>query len=202
MLHRFLNSENVLVCMVNETSIQGGFFTDLFANSFLTNLIVALIILLVGFIVGKLLGRVVGRVLHEIEVNSIVKKASGVNLKIESFASSFVSYFIYFVAILMALDQLNVKTIVLYFISVAVLVVIALSFLLGLKDFVPNLFSGFFIYRNKLVEEGDVIEVSGIKGKVVQVTLFETKIKTKKGDLIFIPNSSLVKSKFVKKKSR
>jgi small-conductance mechanosensitive channel len=43
-----------------------------------------------------------------------------------------------------------------------------------------------------------VIKVKGMKGRVVEITFLETKIETTKKDMIFIPNSVLIKTEIVK----
>lgn len=172
---------------------------SIFENQFLTNIVIAIIILLIGFIIGKLLGKLVSRVLHEIETDKIAKKA-GTKIKLEKSIGSLTAYLIYFIAILMALDQLGIKTIVLYILAIAVLAVLVLSVLLGIKDFIPNMFAGFFIYRKDLVKKGDKIKVHGVQGKVEKISLIETTVRTKNGDTVLIPNSTLTKEEIVKLK--
>ena len=48
--------------------------------------------------------------------------------------------------------------------------------------------------NNKKFKVGQVIKVKGMQGKIIQITLLETKIETKTGDIIFIPNSVLNKT--------
>ena len=163
-------------------------------------LLVAFIILLIGSIIGKLVGKLTERILHEIEIDNILKKASGMNVKVEKLIAGFVTYFIYFITIIMVLNQLNVTTTVLQMLSAAVIIIIIVSVILAIKDFVPNAFAGFYIYRRKLIREGDNIKVKGIIGEVVHINLVETKLETKDGDTVYIPNSAITKTEITKMK--
>ena len=195
--------------MANETllTLENSYiYVRQMLSGLLTNMIVAIVILLVGFIIGKILGRLTQKILHEVEVNRILKKATSVKVNLESIVAHFVTYFIYFIAIIMALNQLGLTTTILYIISIAIIALIVLSVFLGIKDFFPNMIAGFFIYSKRFVERGDVIEVKGITGKVERISLVETTLKTKNGDLIYIPNSMFTKEQFkkvmVRKRSR
>ncbi len=173
------------------------YLKNLFANLYL-EVLAAVIILLVGFILAKLFGRVVQRVLHELEVDKILKTATRIEVKFESWVGTFVTYFVYFITIIMALNQLHITTTVLQMLSAAVIIIFIISVILAIKDFVPNTFAGFYIYRNKFIEEGETIRVKGIEGKIIHINLVETKIETKDGDVVYIPNSVLTKTEVIK----
>jgi small conductance mechanosensitive channel len=87
-------------------------------------------------------------------------------------------------------------------ISGAILIIIIISILLSIKDFMPNMFSGLFIHRKRFINVGDVIKVENTEGKVVHINLVETKIETNKGDIIYFPNSLLTKNKVIKLKKK
>jgi small-conductance mechanosensitive channel len=167
----------------------------------LFNITSALVVLLIGFVVGKLIGRIFTTLLHEFELNKILKSA-GIKRPLEGMLGSLVSYLIYFVAIIMALNQLQIVSVVLYIILITVIVVLVISFLLSIKDFLPNFFAGLFIYRHGLIKEGDNIKILDTKGKVVQISLTETRLETKEKDIVFIPNSMLTKNTVIKLKSK
>ena len=165
-------------------------------------LLVAFIILLTGAIIGKLLGKLTNRILHEIELDNILKKATGKELKFEKFISSFAMYLVYFITIIMVLNQLNVTTTVLQMILAAVIIIIIISVILAIKDFVPNAFAGLYIYRRGLIKEGETINLNGIVGKVAHINLVETKLETKEGDLVYVPNSTITKKGVMKVKGK
>ncbi|MDD5087025.1 MAG: mechanosensitive ion channel [Candidatus Nanoarchaeia archaeon] len=167
-----------------------------------TKIVVAVIIILIGLVVGKILGKVVKNLLHSIEFNSIMKKATGIKISLEEGISFFVSYFIYFLFIVMALNQLGLTTVVLHMISGAILIIIIISIFLSIKDFMPNMFSGIFIHKKKFINVGDTIKVDNTEGKVIHINLVETKIETKRGDIIYLPNSLLTRNKVVKIRKR
>jgi small conductance mechanosensitive channel len=184
--------------MAQETLSKAfGYFDSLFAG-FYSRILVAVIILLVGFVLAKLIGKVTGRILRELEVNVILKKATRIDVGLEHILSQFMVYFVYFITITMALNHLQVTTTVLQMISAAIIIIIIISVVLAIKDFIPNTFAGFYIYRNKFVKQGEIIRVKGIEGKVVHVNLVETKIETKEGDVVYIPNSALTKTEVIK----
>ena len=54
--------------------------------------------------------------------------------------------------------------------------------------------------RRELIKEGKQVKINGVSGKVVKLSLLDTRIKTKKGDLIYMPNSVVLKSKITQKK--
>ena len=171
-------------------------------SSVFTKLVVAVIIVLIGLVLGKILGKFVQKALHEIELNKIIKKAAGIKASVEEIISTSLSYFIYFIFIVMALNQLGITTVVLHMISGVILIIIIISILLSIKDFMPNMFAGLFIHQKRFIKEGDILKVDNTEGKVVHINLVETKIETKHGDIIYIPNSLLTKKTVVKLKKK
>tara|TARA_Y100000310_G_scaffold95944_1_gene93716 strand:+ start:529 stop:1107 length:579 start_codon:yes stop_codon:yes gene_type:complete len=167
-------------------------------SGFVSKLLIALIILFIGFVIGRLVGRLISRVLHEFELNKVLKKTTTMGLKLEEIISKLVTYLIYFLAIIWALETLSLAPVILYIISGAVLIIIILSILLSIKDFVPNFIAGLTIQKKRSLKPGDHIKVKDMEGEVVKVNMVEVSINNKHGDVIYIPNSMLLKSEFVK----
>jgi small-conductance mechanosensitive channel len=167
-------------------------------SGLMTNLIIAVIIILIGFIVGRVLGKLTQKVLHELELDRILRETADIKLSIEKALARFITYFAYFLAIIIALNQIGLTTTVLHMISAAVLVIVVISIILGIKDFIPNFLAGMHINRKDMIKVGDRIRVKGTEGKVISMDLTETKIQTQKGDTIFIPNSLFIKEEMVK----
>lgn len=166
--------------------------------------IVAIVLLLVGFIIGRICGRLMYKFLHGFEINDNFTKLAGVRMKIEEIAETFTTYFIYFVTVVIVLQQMGIVTTVLHMIAAGVIILIILSTFLGVKDFIPNAIAGFYIQRKKKFLVGQTIKVKGMSGKIDKITLLETRLKTKSGDVILIPNSILHKTEitYVMKKKK
>ncbi|MFH1398924.1 MAG: mechanosensitive ion channel domain-containing protein [Candidatus Woesearchaeota archaeon] len=171
--------------------------SDFFSKVY-SRFVVAIIVLLIGIIVGRLVGKILQKILAEFEVDKVVKKTTHIRVSVEEIITGFVTYFIYFVAIIMSLDQLGVTTTVLHIVSLGIIVIVIASILLGVRDILPNVVSGFFIFQKRFIKKGDKIKVGEVEGVVVEVNLVETRIKTKKGDIIYVPNSLLMKQEVVK----
>ncbi|MBW2968432.1 mechanosensitive ion channel family protein [Candidatus Woesearchaeota archaeon] len=156
--------------------------------------IVAIVMLLLGFIIGKILGRLVYKFLHSFDLNDNFTKLTRVTLKIEEIAETFTTYFIYFVTIVLVLQQIGLVSTILHMIAAGIIILIILSTFLGIKDFIPNAIAGFLIQGRKAFKVGQKIKVKGMTGVIIEINLLETKIETKNGDIIFIPNSVLSKT--------
>jgi len=163
------------------------------------NIITAIIILLIGFIIAKLIGRLIQRVLHEAELDHLLKKA-GAKASFELALAHIAEYFVYFLTIIFALNQLGITTFVLYILAIAAIAVLVISVFLGMRDFIPNFMAGWYIYRKDLIKEKQNVKINGVSGRVVKLSILDTRIKTRKGDLIYMPNSVVLKSKIVRKK--
>jgi len=73
--------------------------------------------------------------------------------------------------------------------TVATLGVIAMIFLFTIKDiWLSNLFAGLSLIGDKLINIGSEVEVAGKRGKIVEMTLTVTKVKTAGGDFVIVPN--------------
>ncbi|MAG45598.1 MAG: hypothetical protein CMH63_02380 [Nanoarchaeota archaeon] len=171
---------------------------DMIVRGNLSKLIVAIVVILIGFLIGRFLGNLTKKVLKELNTNKILKENLGINLPIEQFLSGLVYYLILFVAVVMALNQLGLSTIILYIILVIVLVIVVGLVVLAFKDFIPNVFASFWIHQKNILKEGDKIEIKDVKGVVEEITLTEVKIKTKDNEVVLIPNSLLFKEKIKK----
>lgn len=70
------------------------------------------------------------------------------------------------------------------------------TFIIGfaLKDIGENFLSGIVMAFKRPFRIGDLIEISGFKGKVTSMSLRETLIKTLDGKEVFIPNGMIAKN--------
>jgi len=176
------------------------FLGEGYTPGFFVNLVAAVVILLIGIVAAGILSKLVKRVLHELEVDKILKNQAGVRIPLEDVLSSIVKYLVYSVAVVMALTQLGLNTIVLYILLFVMLFMLFAFIVLAFKDFIPNFSAGFFIHQKGMIKKGDYIIVNGAEGRVVNVSLIETEIETNKKDRIFIPNSILTKNRVIKKR--
>lgn len=168
-------------------------------GDYLARIVIAVIIILIGFMIGKIVRKVIQRFLHEAELDKLMKKLDFKG-SVEEFLSRTLEYLVYFIAVIIAIDKLGLTITILYIISGAVLLFLIVAFFLGIKDFLPNLIAGIVLMKNNKVKKGQKIKVGSVEGKVINIDFIETKIKTKKGDIIYLPNSLLYKQNVIIKK--
>ncbi|MBT7903214.1 mechanosensitive ion channel family protein [Candidatus Woesearchaeota archaeon] len=169
---------------------------------FLGKFVVAIIILLIGFVFGRFLGKLVYKFLHSFELNRLLNKLGGMRVEAEELAEAFTTYFVYFVTVVIVLQQIGLATTILNMIAGAIILIIILSTFLGVKDFIPNAIAGVVIQSKQLIKPDEIIKVKGMKGKVSHISLVETKLETEEGDVIFIPNSVLTRTSIIKVKKK
>jgi small-conductance mechanosensitive channel len=99
----------------------------------------------------------------------------------------------------MALESVGLTPFVLNTISAVLIIIIAISVILAVKDFIPNFIGGYTFRRKRLFKKGEKIRIGEIEGKIKKINLIDTYIVTSKNDLIIIPNSLFIKSIVQKK---
>ncbi len=175
-------------------------FSDISATGLTVRFAATLVLMLFGIIAGMIAGKAVRRVLHSFELDSVLA-SSGLKFPLEEFISSIVKYIVYFMGVILALNQLGLATAILEILLGVIVVLLVAFIILAFKDFIPNITAGFFMHRKGAIKVGDTIQVNEITGKVIEFDLVETKLKLKSGNMILMPNSFLAKSIIVKKKA-
>ncbi|HIH11840.1 TPA: mechanosensitive ion channel [Candidatus Woesearchaeota archaeon] len=157
------------------------------------------VILLIGFTVGILLRKLGERLLHEIGLNAILIKI-GINSNAEKVIPSIFAYATYILTIIFVLDIVGIKpTVPFYIIVGAILALFILTIMVSVKDILPNFIGWIFIQKKGKIKIGQTIDVREITGVVENIGYLETEIRTDKGDLLYIPNSLFLKSKYLLK---
>lgn len=184
--------------MVNDTVVEvvqaAGSYSSL-----INDIAVGVVILLIAFAAGILTQKILSKVLREIELNHIMNKV-GIMYNLEKWISNLVSYVIYLVGIVFFLQHLKIASIVLYLVLGAVLMLLVLTFIVGLKDVIPNLVAWVILHKDERITVGRRIEVKEISGRVERIGYLETEIITEYGDTLYVPNTLFLKSKFKVKK--
>lgn len=91
------------------------------------------------------------------------------------------------VAILLAMDQMNIDVTPILASATILTLVVGLA----LQETAGNLVSGMLMLIDKPFAKGDKVIVKGVKGKVVDVGIMTTKIRTGNERMVIIPNTSL-----------
>lgn len=166
---------------------------------FIIKLVAAIAILSLGYIAARFSSRLIHKILHELETDRVLEEQAGFKVPLEEFLSQVAKYLIYFIAIIVALNHLGLTTTILQILLIVALIILIAFAILAFKDFIPNVFAGFLIHQKKKVKPGDFIRVKNIEGIVIHVNLTETRVKTKKREIIYIPNSILLKNEVIKR---
>jgi len=106
---------------------------------------------------------------------------------------SIAKYFVWIISGLIILEVLGVKITPLLFGSTALLVGLGL----GLQNIFKDFISGLFLLFEGSIKIGDIIEVDGETGRVVEINLRSSEIYTRDDVTIIIPNSRFIVEKVV-----
>ena len=170
--------------------------------NWLLRILAAIAIVIVGFIVGSLVAKLVRRVLEELEMNRVLSEYLHLHLRLEQWVGVVLKYIIYVIAVLWALSQLGITSILLQLGIVILIVVVSVIILLQFKNFLPNLIAGIMIQRRRLIIVGEKISVGAVEGRVRAIGILETKMETKDGDIAFIPNTLIIKEEHLRDDSK
>ncbi|MBS3123036.1 mechanosensitive ion channel [Candidatus Woesearchaeota archaeon] len=169
-------------------------------QEFIYRIITSIIILLTGFGIGIFINKALRRLFEELKLNQLVSRIY-INFNLELWISRLASYFIYLGTFIFFLNYLNIELAALYLFLGAVILLLVIFFIAWLKDVLPN-YSGWLLLKEKgpiamgsYLQIGET-DVSGISGIIEKSGWLETRIKTKKGDILHIPNSLFLNSKF------
>lgn len=73
------------------------------------------------------------------------------------------------------------------------------AFVIGfaLKDIGENILAGILLAFKRPFRIGDIVEISSIRGRVLELNLRDTQVKTFDGKDVFVPNANIIKSPLV-----
>ena len=98
----------------------------------------------------------------------------------------------YIVGLLFALDILGLRGVLSGIIAGASITAIVLGF--AFKDIAENFLSGILLAFSSPFKTGDIIEVNGLRGRVRNMEMRTSQIRSSDGRDVYLPNSILIKS--------
>ncbi len=93
--------------------------------------------------------------------------------------------------LLAATEILSITGLASQFTTLTVSGIIGVAISLALQSTLSNIISGFLLFRDKAIRLGDEIQFGGIRGKIVQIGLRATWVRTQEGNVVLIGNSTL-----------
>lgn len=145
----------------------------------LPNIAVAALILVVGFFIAKLARNLARRLFKRIHHNETLK----------SLFTSLVYIFLLGVTIFAALSVLQLDKAVTSILAGAGIVGLALAF--AFQDIAANFMSGIFLSLRRPIHVGDIVQIKDFMGKVEEVNLRDTVIRTFQGQMVIMPNKDV-----------
>lgn len=155
---------------------------DFFKNAGL-NILYGIIILIVGLIVVKLIKEVLKRIL----------KKSKRDEAMSGFIVSLVNIVLEIIVLITALATMGINTASI----IAVIGTCGVAIGLALKDSLGNIASGIMIIFNKPFKKNDYVEIAGEEGRITNINLFNTTLKTDDDTVIIVPNSEAVNNPII-----
>ncbi len=145
----------------------------------------ALIGTIIVIFLTMLINRAVAAVLRKLQTRkSAIKKRASTIIKI---TRSIIRYIVEIVALLVILSLWGVNVGP----ALAGLGILGLVIGLGAQKLIQDFIAGFFIIFEHHFDVGDVVEVNGFKGEVIDIGLKTTRIKNWKQDIKIISNGSI-----------
>ena len=153
--------------------------------SLLPNVLVGIIFFVIGFYIASF-------------VRDFIRgAASSLNIGTGKMISGFVFYLLLILITLTALNQAGVDTSIitnnLMLILGAILAAAAISYGFASRDLLSNILAGFFSRHTFSI--GQVIEIDGVKGKIIETTNISVTLQTGENEKVVIPSHQLITNK-------
>lgn len=136
------------------------------------------VILLITFIVSRILGVSISRTLGKTSPN-VAKQAR-----------RFVTWLVWLVGILVALNQIGLDLTIL----LVIVVLAGIMLLLAIRDILANVASHEAISTYNPFKVGDWIQVGRTFGRVIDITYMNTILMTADNETVYIPNSRITQN--------
>lgn len=102
-------------------------------------------------------------------------------------------YLIYTIAIVLVIESLGFNVTILIASSAALFVGIGL----GLQDIFKDILSGVFLLFERTIQVGDIVEIDSLVGRVKEINIRTSKVRTRDGIMIIVPNNNLISAKVI-----
>jgi small-conductance mechanosensitive channel len=147
-------------------------------------LVNGLIILAVGFLLSRLILRYLR--------NRLFPRL-GIRTNVALITENLTKYFLLFLVCYAALHYLNIPLTVFTFLGGAV----AIGVGFGAQNLINNFLSGLILMGEQPIRVGDIVEVEGLTGSVVNIGARASALRTFSGIDVLIPNSKFLENKVV-----
>ncbi len=107
--------------------------------------------------------------------------------------SQIIKYIVYTIALVLILETIGIDVTILIASSAALFVGVGL----GLQDVFKDIISGFILLFERTVQVEDIIELDDIVGRVKEINIRTSKLKTRDDITVIVPNSKLLLSNVV-----
>lgn len=148
----------------------------------LPNIALATLVLVLGFLIAKWLKKIACKIftrfIHNDTLNNLF--------------SSLVYIFALGVTIFVALSILNLDKAVTSILAGAGIIGLALAF--AFQDIASNFMSGIFLSIRRPLHTGDIVQIKDYMGKITQINLRDTVLRTFQGQMVIIPNKEVLQN--------
>ena len=158
---------------------------------FIPKLLTGVIIILFGILIADFIGKI-------IKESTENKNKPHLN-EINSIASEFIQFLLYFITAIMALQIVGLNMTIIMVVLTIVLATIGLFIIVALQDFAPNYSASIYLQSINL-KKGDHITSEKFSGVIEDIGHINTTIETNDG-IMRIPNRELILKGFEKIKS-
>ncbi|CAN5821853.1 hypothetical protein BH11BAC3_BH11BAC3_36090 [soil metagenome] len=145
----------------------------------LPNILLATVILVVGLFIAKKAKKFTARIIGKFSSNSTLN----------SLVDSIVYIFTVGITIFVVLSILQLDKAVTSILAGAGIVGLALAF--AFQDIAANFISGIFISFRRPLHIGDIVKIKDYMGKVEEINLRDTVLRTFQGQMVIIPNKDV-----------
>ena len=143
------------------------------------SLVLATIVFILGYLLVRIvMMRIVRRLLQRIHVDKAFV----------NFASIIINILLMALVLIVALDTAGFKTGFL----IAALAAVLIALIAGMQGWLQNVAAGLWMLLNDPFKLDDLVEISGKQGRVEEIQLLVTKLRTRDNLLIILPNRMII----------
>ena len=143
------------------------------------------VVLVVAFFVIRLISRLLKRFLS---VRALPLDAQNILRRV-------VVYVLWFIVLMYVIAELQLEELLMPLLGASVIVGLAVA--LAVKNVLSDAVAGIFILLDKHFNIGDEVETMKYRGKILEVTLRKTRIKTDDGTIVVLANGKIDSSGWV-----